>query len=107
MYAPQIERKLMRSSGYAARRMWKEARARTERYAMKQTSAMASEPHLTAARFSPKSPTALKNEENESPIEASEGTAPRLDDRLQDARGLSAHRAYAVAVTGSGMTFYG
>src|SRR3954466_1527689 len=58
-YAPQMRRNSILDSGYAARRMWNEARARSVRYSVKQARARSSAGHDTAARFEAKSPTAL------------------------------------------------
>src|SRR5919202_6154610 len=51
--------------------MWNYARARNERYAVNASIASSSDPQCTAARLPAKSPIAWKNEENESPSEAS------------------------------------
>src|SRR3954467_9957151 len=53
-----------------------DARALSDRYAVKHTNASSSGPTLTAARFAKNESTDLKNERNDSPTAASGGTTP-------------------------------
>src|SRR5919201_6968973 len=83
--------------GYAARRMWNEARARSERYAANASSATSSAPQRTAARLLANLPSASKNESNESAREASgatatDGTDPAPGERERERAREDGHR---------------
>src|ERR1044071_8497442 len=67
--------------------MGNDARARSVRYTVKKTSASSSASHDTRARLEKKSPTALKNEEKESPRDANGTLLPWHAEREDERRG--------------------
>src|SRR5947209_108159 len=73
-----MSRQRKRSSGYAARRMWNDARERSVRYTVKETREISSAPTWTAARFVKNLPTLSKNERNESPSAAAGDIGPQF-----------------------------